>query len=158
VGLQVLSSLGVIEEPVYQYQTSETVSRAAPQNKTACSSESSFVTSFSGGISLESVTSSGSAVGTIKISMHLVWFGSLWLALHMLAILCVPALRWCRRQQEVLWKSHILWVGPLNFRERERERERERLYSETVTRGFWRGFFSFALIRLFIECARGGCA
>ena len=114
VSLQVLSSLGVIEEPVYEYQISETVLRAAPQNKTACSSESSF----SGGISSESVTSSGPAVRTIKISMHLVWFCSLWLALHMLAILCVPALRWYRRQQEALWKSpkDILWVGPLNFR------------------------------------------
>ena len=117
VGLQFCSVIGFIDETVYQYQVNATGVRASPaadQNKTACSSESGCVVSWSSSGSVISTR----AVRTVQISMHAVWIIGTWLAMHILAILGLIVWHLHRQSQFYSWSlttPNVIWVGPVNF-------------------------------------------
>jgi len=118
VVLQVLSALGVVEENVLQYQINRTVAhavQAAEQNAT----NSSPIRD--GQASAGFVILPGPAVRTVQISMHLVWLGSLWLILHLVAIASFIGFLWHRGHKTSFWQSQakIVWLGPLNFEDKD---------------------------------------
>ena len=104
--LQVLSALGIIEEPVYQYQVCRNVNNTT-----------NFMSSDICGISVGSVISPGPLVRTVQISMHLVWFSALWMAIHVLIIVIYLVFCWNRRKFAAFWRvpQNLVWVGPLSF-------------------------------------------
>ena len=118
IALQVSSALGVVEEPFLQYQINRTAAHAAQAAKQNATNSSPL---RDGQASAGFVILPGPGVRTVHISMHLVWIGSVWLTLHLLAIPCFIAFLWYRTQKASFWqsKAKTVWLGPLNFADKD---------------------------------------